>query len=432
MVNAIQPQPPGGRLTRAHILELQAFVAALEPEPGKRTELLWFERKSGFGVRVSKSHAAYVAQLPVAGHKRPWRWTLPQPFPMLDVDTARRMVAALALKIAAGFDPFAERAREQAQAEADARQRENDRFTLGALVDLWEREHLRRHRRASYAGNASASVRNHFETLLDRPAATLTKADVKDALKDAKGARVAGAGLRAAYSWALREDHLSVDPLNGWKPPAAQKSRDRVLEIGELRRIWAAAEGLRYPGSEFVRLLMLTGCRRCEISGLRWDEIKPDGDDGFCIELATERTKTGAGHHVPLSDEALAIVRSCPKMLGVPYVLSSGRRPFVSFARLKDAIDDALDRDGGPPLKAWRFHDFRRSIVTLLSRKPFRKNPHALDQLLGHAPRNLDPIARVYNREEYADLRREALADWAAYVTASGDVCRLDQRRKSA
>ena len=45
---------------------------------------------------------------------------------------------------------------------------------------------------------------------------------------------------------------------------------------------------------------MLTGCRRSEIAGLRWDEIA-DEADGKAIVLSGARTKTGSGHHVPLS-----------------------------------------------------------------------------------------------------------------------------------
>jgi integrase len=75
--------------------------------------------------------------------------------------------------------------------------------------------------------------------------------------------------LRAAYGWALSEELIDQDPLNGLKLPAHAADRDRVLTIDEARRIYAAAGRLDYPAQHFIRLLLLTGARRAEIAGLR-------------------------------------------------------------------------------------------------------------------------------------------------------------------
>lgn len=46
-----------------------------------------------------------------------------------------------------------------------------------------------------------------------------------------------------------------------------------------------------------VRLALITGMRRDELSGLRWDDIKDDR-----IVLDAQYTKTGAAHEIPLTE----------------------------------------------------------------------------------------------------------------------------------
>ena len=61
------------------------------------------------------------------------------------------------------------------------------------------------------------------------------------------------------------------------------------------------------PESDYghiLRLLLLTGCRREEIGGLRWSEIDTEART---ITLPRDRTKNGQEYVVPLSDSAMAL-----------------------------------------------------------------------------------------------------------------------------
>ena len=78
----------------------------------------------------------------------------------------------------------------------------------------------------------------------------------------------------------------------------------------------------------------------------------------------------------------------------------------------------------------WRLHDFRRTIVSILARKPFRYNPVMLDLLLGHQPSQLSPVARIYQQEKHHDDRREGLEAWAKHLTKPpASVSDLHQER---
>jgi hypothetical protein len=56
--------------------------------------------------------------------------------------------------------------------------------------------------------------------------------------------------------------------------------------------------------------------------------------------------------------------------------------------------------------------------VTILAGRPYSLSPTILDKLLGHAPSALKGAAKIYQRQEYPQERREALETWARVLTA--------------
>ena len=438
----MQARPRGHRFS-------DAFLRKLKLPSGKR-EAIQFEAGTGLGIRVLKSgQISFIGQLPLKDGTR-FRWTIGA-YGKLTIEAARDAVQTLAGDIAKGIDPRQKRAEVEAAAKREAEAAEAKKFTLTRASRAMEARSSIDQAARAYAVRAAANVERTFKGLLDVPAAALARPDVRKALEakrtqktkrsSGRGSRVEGgpaavrnaaASLRAAYRWALSEELLDADPLNGLKLPARTPDRDRVLTVDEARRIYAAACALPYPTGHFVRLLMLTGMRRSETAGLRWDEIAIEGEGGAkAIELPPARTKTGAGHHVPLSGTALEVIAKCTRhrIVGSPYVLTSdGWRSFGNYARAKTGLDQALDGD----IADWRLHDFRRTIVSTLARKPFRYNPVMLDLLLGHQPARLSPVARIYQQEEHHDDRREALEAWAKHlIQPPAMVSDLQQERQS-
>ena len=103
----------------------------------------------------------------------------------------------------------------------------------------------------------------------------------------------------------------------------ARPARTRFLSGAEVRRLHTAISAHRGRGSgkqqaEVLRLLLLTGCRRGEIIGLRWSEV-----DGDLLRLAD--SKTGP-RPVFLSARAREILERQPRN-GSPFVFPSLRDP---------------------------------------------------------------------------------------------------------
>ena len=117
-------------------------------------------------------------------------------------------------------------------------------------------------------------------------------------------------------------------------------------------------------------------------------------------------TKTGKARHVPLSDGAMQILTSIPKLDECPWVFANPKtlKPFVSIFY---AWDTARKRAG---LADVRIHDLRHSFASLLVNNG--RTLYEVQQLLGHT--------QVKTTQRYAHLSHDTLL--AATNTASKAV----------
>ena len=169
-----------------------------------------------------------------------------------------------------------------------------------------------------------------------------------------------------------------------------------MLTDAELAKVWRGADRIG-PLGPVVRLLVLTGARREEITQLRWSEIRGDH-----IHLEGSRTKTGAAHIIPLSAPAQQLLDSLPRIAGSDFVFTAnGIKPLSGWARPKADLDDVCG------VTDWRIHDLRRTVATGMEKLGVtassgrsRAGPHI--RLQGG-------IVGVYQRHDYADEKRAAL-----------------------
>ena len=97
----------------------------------------------------------------------------------------------------------------------------------------------------------------------------------------------------------------------GLGEPNKLVSRDRVLDDGELRRIWLAADRVEPRIGGFVKMLMLTGQRRSEVAGIDCREIDTDA---ALWRLPKHKAKNAREHLTPLSATALEILATLPRI----------------------------------------------------------------------------------------------------------------------
>jgi integrase len=236
---------------------------------------------------------------------------------------------------------------------------------------------------------------------------------VRTAMSDS-AARVALMRLNRFFSWSIQQRLITTNPAAGvWRPPPGA-SRERVLSDGELKLLWAACDDIGQSFGAALRLLILTGQRRGEVGGMRWDELSEDHDTWT---LRGSRTKNGRTHVVPLSRQARDLIASVRRVEG-PFVFTSdGRTHAAGWSAVKRRLDfkiAELARAEGTTVPPWVTHDIRRSVATNLQKLGIRLE--VTEATLNHVSGARAGIVGVYQRHQYADEKRQALNLWAAHV----------------
>jgi integrase len=215
--------------------------------------------------------------------------------------------------------------------------------------------------------------------------------------------------LKRFFGWVVAQHSygLEASPVAALKPDrlvGKQVIRKRVLSDDELRVLWQASGALDYPFDPLVKLLVLTGQRRSDVSEALWQEFDLNKK---LWTIPAERYKTNTVHVVPLSDDAVAILEKLPRFNrgDCMFTTTFGVRPASGFSWLKARLDKLMEgKTAGP----WILHDIRRTVRTHLSALPVADNVREL--VIGHAQPGLH---QVYDQHAYIDEKRRALELWA-------------------
>jgi integrase len=202
------------------------------------------------------------------------------------------------------------------------------------------------------------------------------------------------------WSWGLRTGRIEGDtnPVS-FTGKQTEKPRERTLSDAELRAIWKATEaGGDY--ARIVRLCLLTGCRREEIGGLRWDEIKEDQ-----LVIKRDRMKGNSSHEVPLLPLIATALPQCPEEVE-DCVFGRHGTGFSGWSKSKQALDAKLAK-AGVEVPAWGLHDLRRTFSTKLHEVGVE--PIVVEALLAHKQQG---VAAVYNRASFRDAKKSELKRW--------------------
>jgi integrase len=322
--------------------------------------------------------------------------------------------------------------------------------------------------RAMAALELTPNTRREWQRLVDKeivpalgaiPAAELDRPTVRAWMREVGGrsrwtADHAFRVLRRFYSWAEDEELIPANPLHRVKAPWALPSNDRVLAVDELRRLLGALARLRlrsyfdpdtereevtgWAYADATLLLLLTMVRREGVLGMRRSELYDlDGKAPRWV-IPKERMKSGREHLVPLSAQAVAVVRRRRRAVaamerpeGAPALdtlfPAGGRhtgedRPMTwpsSWVReLREEMRPVtLDARGqvegpGPVDTRWTVHGLRHSAATAL-REHLGVDRDVVALLLSH---RLPGITSVYDRAEKLAERRAALERWGEWL----------------
>jgi integrase len=324
--------------------------------------------------------------------RRTRKLTLTGRYPVLSLAKAREAARAALESLSAGKDPAAAK-----RAGMPANE------TLAAYVALYREKHV-----STVRAGTAVYINRELERMQDEwPGRALRSISKKDlvALIDKAMRRGPSAGVtawkvaKAFFAWCEAREDDFASPARSMRKPAKEKSRDRVLDDSELKLTWEAAEAEGGPAGALVKLLMLTGARRNEITELARDEIRAEA-----IDLPSERTKNGTPHSIPLSPMVRRVLETLPRT--GKFVINGTDRPFGDHSGAKEKVAPAI-----PP---WTLHDLRRSFASGLQRLGVA--PHIVELALNHRSGTFSGVAGIYQRHRYAKEVRGALELWSGHV----------------
>jgi integrase len=328
---------------------------------------------------------------------------------VIGITEARDKARDLLREVAAGADPRHAR-RDQAE------------NTLGAIAEQYLRHQVVKRRQRTQ--EAYLHHLKQWKPLHRRPLGELTRREISTRLLDLKddhgpiAANRARSTLSALFTWAIKRGLVDVNPVAG-TVQNEERSRERVLSIEELRAIWQATNS---PDDHdaIVRLLMLTGCRRNEVSMMAWGELDLDK---AVWSIPSSRTKNGKAHRVPLSDQALEIIRARPRRGNRAWVFGAGSGPWSGWTRAKRKLDQRCG------VTDWTLHDLRRSFVTHLCEIGIA--PHVVESAVNHISGHKGGVAGIYNRSDYWVERVRALQLWADHLLEASEVKVIELPRRA-
>jgi integrase len=329
-------------------------------------------------------------------------------------------------------DPQAERLairhqeREERRLRSETRRRAAEErgrrsLTLGALC----RQYIR-HRQTMPSGRHGRTARKQTVLLwesmlrlhLDEPLGgrsveSITTGDFVRVLEAAvmRGGPTMGPRVRdflsSVWHWGEKRHELLGLRMPPVEWPAlreighVQAERERALTPREIWLFWRATADEGVLG-EALRFMLLTASRVREALHLPWSELDLPAK---VWRLPAARNKSGRDRVIPLSPEALVLLRRVQGQTGSERVFAG--------TRIEEAMERVRERMGG---ESWQARDLRRTSATVCAR--LGADPFVVGLILGHArpdARAAD-VTRIYLRHDYEERVRGALERLGQWV----------------
>lgn len=366
-----------------------------------------------------------------------WRWDYRRPvtgkrntlslgtYPDTGLADAREKRDAARKLLAAGVDPGEQRkqAKQERAALVDA---------AGETFELVAREWMARQTVARVTAEKNRWL---LETFLfpeigSRPVGEITPRELLDALRKIEATGKLETAARAkikagqVFRYAMLEGKAEIDPtasLRGALKAAKARHHAAVTEPAKIGQLLRAIDG--FSGQPVthaaLKLAPLVFVRPGELRAAEWEEIDLDA---AMWRIRPERMKMKASHLVPLSSQAVAILRDLHALTGGGQHVFPGLRPNRPMS--ENTVNAAL-RALGYSGDEMTGHGFRSMAATRLNEMGW--NADAIERQLAHAETNKVREAYTHAAQCLPERVRmmQAWADYLDGLCAGGNVVPL-------
>ncbi|MEW6728016.1 MAG: integrase arm-type DNA-binding domain-containing protein [Pseudomonadota bacterium] len=336
-------------------------------------------------------------------------------YPSVSLAQARRLRDEYRAKLDQGIDPAQAKKKEKLQRQI------LNATTFEAIASEW----IERHLSSKAPGHREKVVRrlerDVFPYLGSRPIADITAPEILQVVRRIEKRGVLETAHRALQNigqvirYAIATGRATFDPtpsLRGALPPVKSRHMaaptDSPSKVGEFLRMMEAFKGGPVVAAA-LRLLPYLFVRPGELRTMRWEDVDLQAAEWRFI---TSKTKTE--HIVPLSRQALAILRDLYPLTGhLPggWVFPGGRSPLKPLSEA--AINAAYRRLGIDTQNELTGHGWRATARTFLHER-LNYPAEIIEHQLAHAVP--DSLGRAYNRTRFLADRKKMMQAWGDYL----------------
>ena len=333
-------------------------------------------------------------------------------YPEISLSQARQRRDDARKLLATDIDPSENRK----QAKVISKLNADNSFEIVARE--WWKSHM-----TNKADSHKEKVIRRFELYLfpwigKKPIATITAPQVLEAIKRIekqnkletahRTLQTAGQVFRYAVQTGRAVRDVTAD-LKGALPATTVKHMAAFTEpkdVAELLRAFDAFNGTLTVQCA-IKLAPLVFVRPSELRMAKWANI--DLEAGKWQYLVS---KTKTDHLVPLSTQAIAILRELHPVSGHgEYVFQGGHSPLKPMS--ESAVNAALKRMGYDTKTQITGHGFRAMARTILHER-LNIDPAIIEHQLAH--KVPDTLGSAYNRTKFIEQRKVMMQSWADYL----------------
>ena len=332
-------------------------------------------------------------------------------FPEVSLAEARQAHAESRRCVAQGINPVqARKERKQALAQAYL---EREQGSFAAVAAEWAEATAEGLRPATLRQREREMNNDLLPKFKARQIKGIKRVEITAQLKSVERRAPEVARNLRNYLWGIFEHAIESGLMDANPVPSIRlmKKRDQTNhpalsldQIGELLVQLDDRSQMAEQTRIAMLLVMLTACRKSEIINGRWEEIDLDKGEW---EIPAERMKAKRAHWVPLSPQAIKLLRELRKLVPTSqeHLFPNRRDPKRPMAnRSLNAVLERLGYNGsGTP------HGMRASFSTYFNSIHAEKD--VVELCLAPCP--MSKTRGADNRHEYMAERRTMLEDWA-------------------
>ena len=333
-------------------------------------------------------------------------------YPDVGLKEARESHAAARKILSAGVDPNENRKNQIAAKKLSAA----NSFELVARE--WWQSHMK-----NKADSHKEKVIRRFELYLfpwlgKKPIAEITAPQFLEVIRRIEKQNIAETAKRTlqtagqVFRYAVQNGMIVRDitaDLKGALATTTVKHMAAFTEPKDVAELLLALDGFKGTLTVqcAIKLAPLVFVRPSELRMAKWADID--------LEVGTWQylvSKTKTNHMVPLSTQALAILKEIHPLSGHgEYVFQGGHSPLKPMS--ESAINAALKRMGYDTKTQITGHGFRAMARTILHER-LNIDPAIIEHQLAH--KVPDTLGSAYNRTKFIDQRKSMMQTWADYL----------------